>query len=484
MATQMAPDVQARIRSLPGNNKCCDCDNINPQWASISYGCLMCLECSGHHRSMGVHLSFVRSIQMDSWTEKQIMAMEKSGGNDKLVQFFKSKGIDKTLSIPKKYNAKQAEYYRNRLSRWLEGKTEPPPDPGMYNPETGGGDAQGAEALPGETTEQYNARQARMREDARERMRAKFGQQGMSGIGSGGMGSQGNIGSQQEEQAGLGALLGKAGNFMQNNVVENERLRSSVGSVGNAVGGIWNSIKEKASDDDLGGKLARNASFQEGSTLRSSLGGFGGAVGGLLNKARSGTGDMLSTELDCSKGHSYRVEMQHDVRCEVCGCNGTRYMCSRCFHSICPKCFEKPQPTPMSMNSSQPQQVSTPTVARASSQSMQSQGSAGFSFEDDDWGSAPSAAPQKDMAALQRELGINLKAPTPTNTAAPGMGPGASPFRFSGVVENPGAPTPAPAPVPAARPAQPELSAKAEPVKPKPKAVLPTDDDFFGEFGL
>merc|ERR1719230_580050 len=103
-AHKMPKDVEARIRTLPGNNVCCDCDNVNPQWASVSYGSLMCLECSGHHRSLGVHLSFVRSVAMDSWTEKQIAAMEASGGNQNLVDYFKSKGIEKTMKIPAKYN--------------------------------------------------------------------------------------------------------------------------------------------------------------------------------------------------------------------------------------------------------------------------------------------------------------------------------------------------------------------------------------------
>lgn len=109
------------LQSQAGNKICVDCAQKNPQWASVSLGVFMCLECSGKHRGLGVHISFVRSVTMDSWSEIQIKKME-AGGNERLNAFLAQYGIPKETDIVTKYNTKAAGIYRDRIQALAEGR--------------------------------------------------------------------------------------------------------------------------------------------------------------------------------------------------------------------------------------------------------------------------------------------------------------------------------------------------------------------------
>eukprot|EP01052_Picozoa_sp_SAG31_P007153 SAG31_NODE_337_length_17493_cov_5.855755_16_plen_105_part_00 len=71
-------------------NACCaDCAAARPTWASANLGIFLCLNCSGCHRALGVHISQVRSITMDAWFPDQIETM-KTIGNARARAFWEA----------------------------------------------------------------------------------------------------------------------------------------------------------------------------------------------------------------------------------------------------------------------------------------------------------------------------------------------------------------------------------------------------------
>eukprot|EP00028_Trichosphaerium_sp_Am-I-7-wt_P008641 CAMPEP_0168518708 /NCGR_PEP_ID=MMETSP0405-20121227/6878_1 /TAXON_ID=498012 /ORGANISM="Trichosphaerium sp, Strain Am-I-7 wt" /LENGTH=858 /DNA_ID=CAMNT_0008539101 /DNA_START=52 /DNA_END=2628 /DNA_ORIENTATION=- len=87
MPTSARTCILDSLWEIPGNTVCADCGNKNPNWVSINLGILLCINCCGVHRSLGTHISKVRSLEMDTLSPQQLNFVTKMG-NEKANKIF------------------------------------------------------------------------------------------------------------------------------------------------------------------------------------------------------------------------------------------------------------------------------------------------------------------------------------------------------------------------------------------------------------
>jgi len=79
------------IRNIPSNNQCCDCGGNNDNtWLSTNFGIIICIECSGIHREMGVHISKIQSLTLDNIGTSQLL-VSRAMSNDNFNRIYEAR---------------------------------------------------------------------------------------------------------------------------------------------------------------------------------------------------------------------------------------------------------------------------------------------------------------------------------------------------------------------------------------------------------
>ncbi|CAD7942078.1 unnamed protein product [Amoebophrya sp. A120] len=124
-----SPELEAIVAN-PANQECADCDARAPRWASVNLGCLVCIDCAGIHRHLGVHISVMKSVTLDKWQQKWLDNCGKLG-NKVVNSYYEallsgSRKPTAQSSIETKRSFVIAKYERKE---WCpRGSNQPPPN--------------------------------------------------------------------------------------------------------------------------------------------------------------------------------------------------------------------------------------------------------------------------------------------------------------------------------------------------------------------
>jgi len=111
------PHIKEKLNNFCSQSAtCADCNAPHPSWASVNNGVVICTACSGVHRALGVHISFVQSLNMDFWDGEAVEAFCQLGPNSKVNR------LKLEFSVPMGVFKASPNCSREDRERWIRRK--------------------------------------------------------------------------------------------------------------------------------------------------------------------------------------------------------------------------------------------------------------------------------------------------------------------------------------------------------------------------
>uniref|UniRef100_A0A7N6AH02 ArfGAP with SH3 domain, ankyrin repeat and PH domain 2b n=1 Tax=Anabas testudineus TaxID=64144 RepID=A0A7N6AH02_ANATE len=121
---ELTKAIVGEVKRMSGNDSCCDCGAPGPTWLSTNLGVLICIECSGIHREMGVHYSRIQSLDLDVLGTSELL-LAKNVGNSSFNEIMEAalSELDVTKPDPSKRRTNHdyitAKYTEKRFAERL-----------------------------------------------------------------------------------------------------------------------------------------------------------------------------------------------------------------------------------------------------------------------------------------------------------------------------------------------------------------------------